>query len=126
MNITTIEELKKRIGKFVVLSQVVNDTNCENHSCTIKLLTRVCQNVYKRPITPLHGYQIWGLYTATFKERLGTYTENGRETYTTEVLYARDATEKEIRNFKRKWIRKLYKDGNFFTHPYQEKDVKSV
>jgi len=123
MNITTIEELKKRIGKFVVLSPALNDTNCENYNCTIKLLTRVCQNDYTRKITPLHGYQIWGLYTASFKLRFEPYSENGRESYTTEALYARDATEKEIRNFKKKWIRKLYKDGNFFTIPPRFKSV---
>ena len=44
MKINTIEELKQRIGKFVVFSEY--DQNCNDKFATMKLLTKIDNKIF--------------------------------------------------------------------------------
>ena len=111
MNITKIEELQQRIGKFVIFSQ--NDPNCNDKYATMKLLTKIekrwllVDQKYKKPNSEFFGYNIWGKFSASPKKPFVRYS-NGEETWSNVYLYARDPTEQEIKQFKQMWREYLF------------------
>lgn len=114
-NITTIEELKQRIGKFVVLSQISN--NFDDCSTCIKLLTKVEDDGWLRHASPetaeksqFYGLNIWGKYSAKINPFKPFAWDVNKESYSNCYMYARDPTEQEIKAYKQEW-RKM-----FFNH----------
>jgi len=115
-NITTIEELKQRIGKFVVLSQVSN--NFDDCTTCIKLLTKVEDGwlrhallcTREKELSELYGYAIWGKYGANINPFRPFAWDINKESYSNCYMYARDPTEQEIKAYKQEW-RKI-----FFNH----------
>lgn len=114
-NITTIEELKQRIGKFVVLSQISN--NFDDCSTCIKLLTKVEDDGWLRHASPetaeksqFYGLNIWGKYSAKINPFKPFAWDVNKESYSNCYMYARDPTEQEIKTYKQEW-RKI-----FFNH----------
>ena len=113
MKITTIDELKQRIGKFVVLSAY--DENCNDKYATMKLLTKIVspQTWFKTAYPKskgFYGYNIWGKFSANFMQKFEphhTTYENG-ESYSNCYVYARDPTEQELKQFRQQWRLKRY------------------
>ncbi len=116
-NITTIEELKQRIGKFVVLS---NDcTTC------IKLLTKVEDGwlrhaplcAKEKELSELYGYTVWGKYSAQINPFKPFAYDINKESYSNCYMCARDPTEQELKAYKQKW-REI-----FFLHKMKRKNL---
>ena len=114
MDITTIEQLKQRIGKYVVLSKT--DPTYKRNTTLIKLITKIEQidkRYFKVPktieINPIFFCKIWGKHTA-YKTTPFTPTAASlqTETFSSGVQYARDPTEEEIKTFKKMWRNHLY------------------
>lgn len=113
MKITTIDELKQKIGKFIVFSKY--DENCNDKCATMKLLTRIknpgpwFERAYPNR-KGFYGYEIWGKFTANFKQSFQPFTiaSEGRETYSNCYVYARDPTEQELKQFRQQWRLKRY------------------
>lgn len=110
MVIKTLEQLKERIGKFVIFSH--NDPNCNDTYATMKLLTRIengwlrsphFREPYKHPKSEFYGYEIWGKFSGSPKRPFRPYNTDGKEMWSDSYLYARDPTEEEIKQFKEMW-----------------------
>lgn len=117
MKITTIEQLKQRIGKYVILSHF--DEECKGGGCVMKLLTRVeekpdwitpCNSISK-----IFGYPIWGKYSAAIEpfipfQPMPFQPENGNgESWSNAYAYARDPSEEEIKTFRNNWRKRIFK-----------------
>ena len=111
MIIKTVDELRQRIGKFVVLSY---NNKFDDNTIIMKLLTEVDKgwlrdfNACSRQVkqSQIFGYNIYGKFSAQmnpFMPFLG-----GKETYSNSFMYARDPTEKEIKKFMQNWRIYLY------------------
>ena len=118
-NITTLEELKQRIGKFVLLSQHSDKFN--DCSTSIKLLTKVEDDGWLRHVSPeiaeksqFYGLNIWGKYSAVINPFKPFGWDINKESYSNCYMYARDPTEQEIKTYKQKW-REI-----FFRHKIKE------
>ena len=117
MKINTIEELKQRIGKFVVFSEY--NENCNDKFATMKLLTKI-ENIEPWILKAypnrqgFFGYKIWGKFSANFKTQFLPYAveNNIQETYSNCYVYARDPTEEELKMFKNNWRIKKYLERN--------------
>ncbi len=119
MKITTVDELKQYIGKFIVFSEY--DENCNDTYATIKLLTKI-ENIqpWLEKIYPnlnkngILGYKIWGKFSANFKIKFQPFSSNGKETYSTCYKYARTPTEQELKQFKNYWrLKRYYERKNY-------------
>lgn len=97
----SIEELSKRIGKFVILRY-------EEGSLYAKLLTKI---EITRNNSKIEGHKIWGKFLVGISDISGKVCVYGcsprKETYGI-YQYARDPTEKEI-----KLIRKKLRETKF-------------
>jgi hypothetical protein len=107
MIIKTVDELRQRIGKFVVFSQYNPDF--KDPTASMKLLTRVEDGWLRH--AGIYGYEIYGKFSA----QMNPFTpyawknDNG-ETYSNAYMYARDATEEEIKQFRQNWRLAIYKN----------------
>lgn len=111
MLIKTIEELKQRIGKFIVTSQY--DEKCRYEHSSMRLLTNVKENWLRQHIVPsnnteLYGWAICGKYAAELEPFMPYQQDINGETYTNIVSYARDPTQEEIKEFKNYWRKLIY------------------
>ena len=113
MKITTIEQLKERIGKYVIFSNYNED--CKGGGCVMKLLTRIEERpewiVSHNSLSQLYGYPIWGKYSATvdpFLPFVASDTNTG-ESYSNAYAYARDPSEQEIKQFRNNWRKRIFK-----------------
>ena len=111
--ITTIEELKQRIGKYVILSNF--DEECKSGGCVMKLLTRVEEKpewiTTHNSISEIYGCPIWGKYSATidpFMPFIHVPDTNG-ESYSNAYAYARDPSEQELKRFRNLWRKRIFK-----------------
>lgn len=118
MKITTIEQLKQRIGKFVVLSKV--DPNCNDSGAYIKKITKIIDNTIHEPFSyeymdiknEIYKCRIYGTCTAHKIPPLSsTVRYNNTETYITRIQYARDPTEQELKTFLNMWRIHEYKEN---------------
>lgn len=108
--ITTIKQLKERIGKYVILSNF--DEECKGEGCVMKLLTRIEERpdwiVNNNPLSQIYGYPIWGKYSATINPFLPIIEENGG-LYCNTYTYARDPSQEEIKTFRNNWRKRIFK-----------------
>jgi len=90
----SIEELNKRIGKFVILG-------CDDGGLYAKLLTKI--EITKNN-SKIEGHKIWGKFlvgiSSSGKVSVYNFSQN-QETYGI-YQYARDPTEKEIKLIRKK------------------------
>lgn len=116
MIINTIEELKQRIGKFVVLSHF--NPNFDDNTISMKLLTKVedgwlrhCDAVMREcQLSNIFGYKICGKLSAQMNPFIPFVTEEDGTTHSNSYMYARDATEEEIKEFMQHWRLAIYKN----------------
>lgn len=109
MLIKTIEELKQRIGKFIVTSQY--DEKCRYEHSSMRLLTNVKENWLSQQSlnkTELYGLAVYGKYAAALDPFMPYAQDKNSETYTNVVSYARDPTQEEIKEFKNYWRKLIY------------------
>ena len=110
--ITTIEELKKRIGKYVIFSSY--DEDCRPDSSTMKLVTKIEERpqwiVTANPLSQIYGYPIWGKQSAHMSPFMPyePYDASG-ESYSNAYTYARDPSEEELKQFRQNWRKKIFK-----------------
>jgi hypothetical protein len=114
MKITTIEQLKQRIGKFVVLSKV--DPNCNDSKAYIKKITKITDNTFSYDCmdikNEIYKCKIYGTCTAhKMPPFSSTVQYNNGETYVTRIQYARDPTEMELKIFLNMWRIHEYKEN---------------
>lgn len=119
MLIKTIEELKQRIGKFIVTSEYDEKCRCEHSS--MRLLTNVKENWLRQHIlssnnSELYGWAICGKYAAELEPFMPYQQDKNGETYTNIVSYARDPTQKEIKEFKNYWRKIIY--HKYYVKPF--------
>ena len=119
--IKTIEELKQRIGKIIIISEV--DEKCNIKYSSMKLLTRIEDNWLRHSAfmdgesSELLGWKIFGKYTATLDPFLPyVATAKNGETYTNMIRYARDPTQEEIKEFKNNWRKIIYR--KYYSKPF--------
>ena len=113
MKITTIEQLKERIGKYVILSNF--DEECKKGGCVMKLLTRIEERpdwiINANTVSQIYGYPIWGKYSASiepFQPFIHVQGTNG-ESYSNAYAYARDPSEEELKTFRNNWRKRIFK-----------------
>lgn len=120
MLIKTIEELKQRIGKFIVTSQY--DEKCRLEHSSMRLLTNVKDNWLRQCRVPssndteLYGWAICGKYAAALEPFAPYAQDKNGETYTNIVSYARDPTQEEIKEFKNYWRKIIYQ--KYYMKPF--------
>jgi len=112
MLIKTIEELKQRIGKIVITSEY--DEKCSIKHSSIKLLTKIEDNWVRHSTlmdgesSELLGWKICGKYAATLDPFMPYMKDKNCETCSNIIRYARDPTQKEIKEFKNCWRKLIY------------------
>ena len=112
MFIKTIEELKQRIGKFVVTS--IYDEKCKGEHSSMRLLTKVEDNWLRHisfmdgESSELRGLAIHGKYAAELDPFMPYAKDKNGESYINIVRYARDPTQEEIKEFKNCWRKIIY------------------
>jgi len=112
MLIKTIEELKQRIGKFIITSEY--DEKCRYEHSSMRLLTKIENNWFRNsPFmngenSELMWYEICGKYTAILDPFM-PYMKNKNGEITSIIRYARDPTQEEIKEFKNYWRKLIYK-----------------
>ena len=119
MLIKTIEELKQRIGKFIVTSN--DDEKCRGKNSSMKLLTKVENSwIRQHPMslneTELYGWAVYGKYAATLDPFMPYVQDKNGETYTNIIRYARDPTQEEIKEFKNCWRKLIYQ--KYYMKPF--------
>lgn len=120
MLIKTIEELKQRIGKFIVTS--VWDEKCRGVYSSMKLLTKIEDNFLRHSAfmdgesSELLGWKIYGKYAATLDPFMPYMRSKNGETYTNMIRYARDPTQEEIKKFKNCWRKLIYQ--KYYSKPF--------
>jgi len=122
MLIKTIEELKQRIGKFIVTSE--NDEKCNIERSSMRILTRIEDSWLRHSAlmdgesSELIGWKICGKYAAIFGPFMPYMEDENGESYTNIIRYARDPTQEEIKEFKNCWRKLIYqKYYKPFDHP---------
>ena len=121
MLIKTIEELKQRIGKFVITS--VFDEKCRDVYSSMKLLTKIEDNWIRHSAfmngesSELLGWRIYGKYAARLDPFMPYVQDKNGETYTNMIRYARDPTQEEIKEFKNCWRKLIYQ--KYYIKPFQ-------
>lgn len=120
MLIKTIEELKQRIGKFIITSEY--DEKCIGKHSSMKLLTKV-ENSWIRhsaimsgESSELLGWKIYGKYAATLDPFMPYVKDKNGETYSNIIRYARDPTQEEIKEFKNCWRKLIYQ--KYYMKPF--------
>ena len=120
MLIKTIEELKQRIGKFIIISET--DKRCDIKYSTMKLLTRVEDNWIRHTAfmdgesSELLGWKICGKYAAALDPFMPYMKDDNGETYSNIIRYARDPTQEEIKEFKNCWRKLIYQ--RYYNKPF--------
>lgn len=114
MIIKTVDELRQRIGKFVVFSQ--HNKDFKDPTASMKLLTRV-ENGWLRhadriqaELSGIYGYEIHGKFSAQINPFTPYVRDGNSETYSNSYMFARDATEEEIKQFRQNWRLAIYKN----------------
>jgi hypothetical protein len=117
MIIKTVDELRQRIGKFVVFSQYSQDF--KDPTASMKLLTSVEDGWLRHAdrlqteLSDIYGYEIYGKFSAQMNPFIPYVTyvkdKNG-ETFSNTYMYARDATEEEIKQFRQNWRLAIFKN----------------
>ena len=113
MKITTIEQLKERIGKYVIFSNY--DEDCKGGGCVMKLLTRIEERpewiINHNTLSKIYGYPIWGKYSATINPFLPfkPARDTDGESYSNAYAYARDPSEQELKRFRNLWRKRIFK-----------------
>jgi hypothetical protein len=105
MNITTIEELKKHIGKYLAFE--INDY-FKGRTVWIQKLHTITEEYYtsKRHarISEVDGLKTFGLYTAEIQPRRKTYTSQPQTPYATNAQeIIRTPTKEEMKIFQNMW-----------------------
>jgi hypothetical protein len=114
MIIKTVDELRQRIGKFVVFSQYNQDF--KDPTASMKLLTRVEDGWLKHAdrlqtqLSDIYGYEIYGKFSAQIYPFIPYVKDKNGETFSNTYMYARDATEEEIKQFRQNWRLAIYKN----------------
>lgn len=114
MIIKTVDELKQRIGKFVVFSQYNQDF--KDPTASMKLLTRVEDGWLKHAdrlqtqLSDIYGYEIYGKFSAQIYPFIPYVKDKNGETFSNTYMYARDATEEEIKQFRQNWRLAIFKN----------------
>lgn len=120
MFIKTIEELKQRIGKFIITSRY--DEKCMEKNSSMGLLTKVEDNWLRQHLVPssndteLYGWAICGKYAATLDPFMPYMVDKNGETYSNIIKYARDPTQEEIKEFKNYWRKIIYQ--KYYMKPF--------
>lgn len=118
--IKTIEELKQRIGKFVITSEY--DEECRGKDSSMKLLTKIEDGWVRHSAfmsgesSELLGWKIYGKYAARLDPFMPYVQDINGETYTNVIRYARDPTQEEIKEFKNYWRKLIYK--KYYSKPF--------
>ena len=114
MIIKTVDELRQRIGKFVVFSQYSPDF--KDPTASMKLLTRVEDGWLRHAdrlqteLSGIYGYVIYGKFSAQMNPFIPYVKDDNGETYSNSYMFARDATEEEIKQFRQNWRLAIYKN----------------
>ena len=114
MIIKTVDELRQRIGKFVVFSQ--HNKDFKDPTASMKLLTRVEDGWLRHTdrlqteLSDIYGYEIYGKFSAQMNPFTPYVSDRNGETYSNVYMYARDATEEEIKQFRQNWRLTIYKN----------------
>ena len=120
MLIKTIEELKQRIGKFIITSEY--DEKCRDKDSSMKLLTRIEDSWIRHSefmsgeSSELLGWRIYGKYAATLDPFMPYAKDDNGESYTNIIRYARDPTQEEIKEFKNCWRKLIYQ--KYYKQPF--------
>ena len=120
MLIKTIEELKQRIGKFIITSEC--DEKCRDDYSTMKLFTKIEDSWIRHSTfmdgesSELLGWKIYGKYAATLNPFMPYVKDKNCETYTNIIRYARDPTQEEIKEFKNCWRKLIYQ--KYYRKPF--------
>jgi len=120
MLIKTIEELKQRIGKFVITSEY--DEKCSIKHSSMKLLTKIEDNWIRHSTfidgesSELLGWKICGKYAAELSPFMPYMKDDNGETYSNIIRYARDPTQEEIKEFKNCWRKLIYQ--KYYSKPF--------
>lgn len=112
MKITTIEQLKQRIGKYVIFSSW--DENCDCDRAVMKLVTKIEERpdwiVSNNTLSQIYGYPIWGKYSAQIEPFMPFQPEYGNgESWSNAYAYARDPSEEELKQFRQNWRKRIFK-----------------
>lgn len=106
--------MKQRIGKFVVFSQYSQDF--KDPTASMKLLTSVEDGWLRHAdrlqtqLSGIYGYEIYGKFSAQINPFIPYVRNRNGETYSNTYMYARDATEEEIKQFRQNWRLAIYKN----------------
>jgi hypothetical protein len=120
MLIKTIEELKQRIGKFIIISEY--DEKCRDEHSSMKLLTKIEDSWVRHSAftsgesSELLGWKIYGKYAATLDPFMPYMRGENGETYGNMIRYARDPTQEEIKEFKNCWRKLIYQ--KYYVKPF--------
>ena len=132
MIIKTVDELRQRIGKFVVFS--LYNLDFKDPTASMKLLTRVEDGWLRHAdrlqteLSGIYGYKIYGKLSAQINPFIPYVKDDNGETCST-YMFARDATEEEIKQFRQNWRLAIYKNKikkikpkqkYVFKYPYRE------
>ena len=129
MIIKTVDELRQRIGKFVVFS--LYNPDFKDPTASMKLLTRVEDGWLRHAdrlqteLSGIYGYRIYGKLSAQINPFIPYVKDDNGETCST-YMFARDATEEEIKQFRQNWRLAIYKNKikpkqkYGFKYPYRE------
>jgi hypothetical protein len=119
MMINTLEELRQRIGKYVMLSSYAD---FRKGSAVMKLITKV-ENKSRwlaerfPDSSPLYGCNVWGKFSACYHPFSPFVKDKNGESYSNSYSYARDPTEEEIKTFKQNWRKTIFR---YKIHPKNE------
>jgi hypothetical protein len=110
--IKTIEELKQRIGKFIITSEY--DEECRDGHSSMKLLTKIEDSWIRHSAfmsgesSELLGWKIYGKYAAKLNPFIPYMADKNCESYAIFIRYARDPTQEEIKEYKNYWRKLIY------------------
>ena len=113
MIIKTVDELRQRIGKFVVFSQY--NLDFKDPTASMKLLTRVEDGWLRHAdrlqteLSGIYGYKIYGKLSAQINPFIPYVKDDNGETCST-YMFARDSTEEEIKQFRQNLRLAIYKN----------------
>ena len=134
MIIKTVDELRQRIGKFVVFSLYnleLYNLDFKYPTASMKLLTRVEDGWLRHAdrlqteLSGIYGYKIYGKLSAQINPFIPYVKDDNGETCSS-YMFARDATEDEIKQFRQNWRLAIYKNKikpkqkYEFKYPYRE------
>ena len=134
MIIKTVDELRQRIGKFVVFSLYnleLYNLDFKDPTASMKLLTRVEDGWLRHAdrlqteLSGIYGYKIYGKLSAQINPFIPYVKDDNGETCST-YMFARDATEEEIKQFRQNLRLAIYKNKikpkqkYGFKYPYRE------